>query len=426
VSFSPALFGYGIATTLLASFAGIWLNVRARSGKEDAERLGERFGRYSQQRPRGALVWLHAASVGESGVALQIIDALAARDAALSFLLSTGTRTSADLVKRRANARTTHVYAPLDTHGAVHRFLAHWRPDLGVFVESELWPNLILGAERAGVPLAFVNARMSPSSLRRWMTWRAAGRTLARAFGYVSAADARTAQALSFLRDEIVAAPGNLKLAAPAPPIDAEAREALAKEIGARPVWLAASTHAGEDEVFIAAHAKLRTKRPDALLIIAPRHPERGADVAARAGGVPRRSRFEPIGSAPIYVADTLGEMGLLYSLTPVAFVAGSLLPHLKGHNPIEPAKLDTAVMTGPHFESFEDIFTALFDVGGTLILRTADEIVTSVEALWSSEFVHRRMCEAARRVVDKGAHALDGTSTALLDLLKRGAHASA
>ncbi len=426
MSFSPALLGYRTATALLAPLAGVWLGARARRGKEDAARLGERFGRYSQTRPSGALVWLHAASVGESGVALQIIEALAARDAALSFLLSTGTRTSADLVSRRAKGRTHHVYAPLDADGSVKRFLAHWRPDLGVFVESELWPNLILAAERAGVPLALVNARMSPSSLRRWTSWRAVGTRLMRAFAYVSTADARTSEALALLRGEAVAAPGNVKLVAPAPPVDAQARAALATQIGARPVWLAASTHAGEDEIVIAAHDKLRETHPNALLIIAPRHPERGGDVAALAGGAPRRARFEPIGQAPIYVADTLGEMGLLYALAPVAFVAGSLLPHLKGHNPIEPAKLGAAVLTGPFVESFEDIFAALAKADGVQTLASADAIAEAVHGLWSNEPGRTRQCDAARAVVDQGAHALDETVAALLALVKRDAHATA
>jgi 3-deoxy-D-manno-octulosonic-acid transferase len=426
VSLSPALFGYGIATTLLAPFAGIWLDVRARSGKEDAARLDERFGRYSQERPRGPLVWLHAASVGESGVALQIIDALVARDGALSFLLSTGTRTSADLVRRRANARTIHVYAPLDTRGAVRRFLAHWRPDLGVFVESELWPNLILCAERKGVPLALVNARMSPSSLRRWTSWRTAGQRLTKAFAYVSAADLRTSASLSSLRGDTVEAPGNLKLAAPAPPIDALAREALAQEIGARPVWLAASTHAGEDEIVIAAHAKLCEQFPDALLIIAPRHPERGGDIAALAKAAPRRSRFEPIGMAPIYIADTLGEMGLLYALAPIALVAGSLLPHLKGHNPIEPAKLGAAILSGPHVESFDDTFAALGAASAVSIVSGAAELASAVTALWSNEERRSAQCDAARSVVERGADALDRTTSALLNLIKRSTHASA
>ncbi|MBK6703534.1 MAG: hypothetical protein IPG56_07075 [Caulobacteraceae bacterium] len=180
---------------------------RAKRGKEDPARLGERFGRYAQTRPVGAIVWLHAASVGESGVALALIEALAKQNPALSFVLTTGTRTSAELIARRAPPRTTHVYVPLDRADCVRRFLDHWRPDVGVFVESELWPNLILEAEARGVKLALVNARMSPRTLRRWTNWRAAGRRLVGAFRYVSAADERTKDALTRLRPAPLGAP---------------------------------------------------------------------------------------------------------------------------------------------------------------------------------------------------------------------------
>lgn len=426
MSLSPALLTYRAAAALAAPFAPLLLSRRVKQGKEDAARLGERFGRYQHPRPDGALIWIHAASVGESGVALQIIEAMSERDGSLSFLLSSGTRTSAALVERRANARTRHIYAPMDSAGAVKRFFTHWRPDLGVFVESELWPNLILGAERAGVPLALVNARMSPSSLRRWTQWRAAGERLMAAFRYVSAADARTAHALSALRGSAVAAPGNLKLAAAAPPFDAAARTALAAEIGARPLWLAASTHAGEDEIVIAAHALIREAHANALLIIAPRHPERGGDVAALAGAAPRRSRFEPIANAPIYVADTLGEMGLLYSLAPIALVAGSLLPHLKGHNPIEPAKIGAAILTGPFVESFQEPFDALLAGGGARAVKTAQDIADAVTVLWAGADARGAQCAAARAYAAQGAQALEETLAALLALSPRGARAPA
>ncbi len=430
MSFSPALITYRLATPLLAPLAGVWLDARAKRGKEDRARLGERFGRYASGRPAGRLVWLHAASVGESNVAMALIEALAAHDPSLSFLVSTGTRTSADLVARRGLQRVLHVYAPLDTGGAVRRFLAHWRPDLGVFVESELWPNLILAAQKRGIPLALVNARMSPKSLRRWQSWNAAGARLLRAFAFAAAADARTGDALSRVRGEPVPALGNLKLAAPVPPIHRSAREALRADIGARPLWLAASTHAGEDEVALAAHAQLRMEHPDALLIIAPRHPERGEAIAALAGGAPRRARFEPIGNAPVYVADTLGELGLFYDVAPVALVGGSLFPALKGHNPIEPAKAGAAVLTGPHFESFQDVFDALIEVGGATIVGDALQIADAVKTLWRDQHARMVQTAAARRVVDVGAEAMQATIERLLALppqtIPGGAHASA
>lgn len=414
---SPLLAAYRAAVSLLGPFAGLWLQARARQGKEDSARLGERFGRYSAARPEGRVVWLHGASVGESGVALQLIDALAARDPQLSFLLSTGTRSSAALAARRVGAHTIHVYAPLDRADAVSRFLSHWRPDLGVFVESEIWPNLILAARARGVKLALVNARMSPKTLHRWRAWRAAGARLIGAFDYLSAADARTAAALSDLSGKPTPMPGNLKLAAPALHVDAEARCALAAAAAGRPLWLAASTHAGEDEIAFAAHAALRRVLPEALLIVAPRHPERGEAVAALAGGAPRRSRGEPIGAAPIYVADTLGEMGVLFDLAPVAFLAGSLLPHLKGHNPVEPARLNAAIVAGPFVESFEDVFAALSAAGGVTLVRDAASLADAVGGLLADAGARARQIEAAAKALSHGAGALDANAEALLQL---------
>jgi len=423
VSFSPALAMYAVATALLTPFAGLWLNARAREGKEERARLFERFGRYSQTRPPGTLIWLHAASVGESGVAISVIEALAARDESLSFLISTGTRTSAELVARRNLKHTTHVYVPLDGAGAVRRFLDAWSPNLGVFLESELWPNLILAAEKRRIPLALINARMSPKSLARWSRWKSAGARLLKAFAFVAAADARTAEALTSVRGAEVPLLGNLKLAAAAPKVDAGARAALAAQIGDRPLWLAASTHEGEDEIVIAAHRRLLAETPDALLIIAPRHPDRGEAIAALADSAPRRARFEPISSAPFYVADTLGELGMFYDLAPVSLVAGSLIYHLKGHNPIEPAKLNSAILTGPHYESFQDVFDAVIAANGAAVVSSADEIAAEVQNLWRDGAARERQCAAAQAATTQGAGALDATTDRLLALL-RGADA--
>ncbi len=418
MSFSPVLSFYRAVSSALGAFAGLYLNGRAERGKEDPARLGERFGRYTQTRPAGALVWLHGASVGESGVALALIEALTRSNPALSFLLTTGTRTSADLVARRAAKRTTHVYVPLDRTDCVRRFLDHWRPDAGVLVESELWPNLILAAEARGIKLALVNARMSPRSLRRWTKWRTAGRRLLGAFTYISAADARTKDALADLRPAPMGAAGNLKLAAPAPRVDTAARAKLAAEIGARPVWLAASTHQGEDEIVLAAHDILRRAVPNALLIIAPRHPERGEDVARLAGSAPLRSHGDGPTDAPAYVADTLGELGTLYDLAPVSLIAGSLLPQLKGHNPIEPAKLGSAIVTGPHVESFQDLFDAMFAAGGATRVQDAATLAAEIARLWRDEPARTRQQEAARAITAQGSDAFERTLDAVLALI--------
>lgn len=415
---SPVLALYRIIVFLVSPVASLWLAMRARGGKEDPTRLGERFGRYTQARPEGRLFWLHAASVGESSVALALVEALAARDPALSFLVSTGTRTSADLVARRALPRVNHVYAPLDRDDTVRRFLAHWCPDAGAFVESEVWPNLILAAQARSIPLALVNARMSPSTLKRWRRWPAAAKQLLGAFASVSAADTRTAEALALIRGAPVEPPANLKLAAPAPTIDAATRAVLVAQTGARRLWLAASTHAGEDEIVLEAHAELVRQEPSALLIIAPRHPERGEAIAVLAGGAPRRSQGAEIGDSPVYVADTLGELGLFYSVASVALVAGSLLPHLKGHNPVEPAKIGAAIVTGPYVESFQDVFDALNKANGATTAHASADLAAAILRLWRDDAARTRQCEAASAVVQRGADALERTVSSLHSLI--------
>jgi 3-deoxy-D-manno-octulosonic-acid transferase len=413
----PLLQSYRLASAAAEPIAWLWLGARARKGKEDASRRGERFGRDARPRPFGLLIWLHAASVGESGVALHLIDTLRARHPGARFLVTTGTRTSAELIARRA-PDVLHAYAPLDTPSACKRFIAHWRPDLGVFVESEIWPNLLLAAHSAETKLALVNARLSPKSLAGWAKRRASGAYLFSLFDALLCADPRTAEALSPLRGERLIAHANLKLAAPAPKLDEAALKAMRAEIGSRPLWIAASTHDGEDEIALAAHALVLREHSGALLILIPRHPERGARIAQIANVAPRRALGEAIGGAAVYVADTLGELGLFYALAPVALIAGSLLPHLKGHNPIEAARLEASILSGPFVESFEDLFAALEQAGGASIVRDPEAIAVQVSLLWRGEAERTRRLAAALSALKGGEAALHVTISALEALL--------
>lgn len=427
---SLALTLYRAGSAALAPFATLVLGARAREGKEDPARIGERLGRSVAPRPEGKLIWLHGASVGEMGVLLQLQAALAARDPAAQFLVTTGTRSSADLFARRPPQRTQHVYAPVDTPDAVKRFFDHWRPDIGILAESELWPNLVLAAQARGVPLALVNARMSPRTLARWSGRARAARQVFDAFKLILAADQRTADALTALSGRDVERTGNIKFSAPAPPVDAAALAHLRAVIGVRPVWLAASTHEGEEEILLAAHAQLLAETPDALLIIAPRHPERGAKVAALADAAPQRAKKAAVGAGAVYVADTMGELGLFYAAAPVSLIGGSLLSDLKGHNPIEPAKLQSAILTGPYVESFADAFDALHAAGGARTVTTASEIAAAVSHLWRDEPARARLTQAAERVAGDSNEALTRTIARLEALFEttqpRLAHASA
>ena len=413
---SLALAAYQRLTWALGPLAGPYLAARARAGKEDPARLPERFGRAAAPRPPGPLVWLHGASVGEMRVALLVQTALAAARPDLSFLITTGTQTSAALAARAP--RAIHQFAPIDRREAVSRFLAHWRPDLGVFAESDLWPNLVLEAQRRGVRLALVNGRMSAESLAGWGRTPAMARRLLSAFDVLLAADARTAGGLSALSGRAVQPVANLKMAAPAPTIDPAALTPLRAAIGDRPVWLAASTHAGEDEIALAAHERLRATRPDALLILAPRHPERGEAIARLAGDAPRRAAGALPGGGPVYVADTMGELAAFYALAGVALIGGSLLPTLRGHNPIEPLHCGCAPLSGPHVDSFADVFADLVGAGAVRTTPDATAIAATIADLWAEPIRGAAMIEAGRAVIARGGQALDATLAALAPLL--------
>lgn len=416
---------YRAAMRALAPLAPIWLRLRARADKEIPERLGERYGRASAPRPAGRLIWLQAASVGESGVARTLIAALAARTDA-HFLLTTGTTSAARLIAERPPPRTLHQFTPQDHPDYVARFIDHWRPDLGVFIESDLWPNLALAAHGRATPLALVNARFNAGSLARWRLVPGAFRRIMGAFSCVLASDAATADGLAPFIGARPPLIGNLKADAAAAQWDEALAAELRAAIGDRKAWIAASTHPGEDEIALAAHAALRAKHPDALLLIAPRHVERGGAIAHMAGGAPRRSLGATIGAEPVHVVDTMGELIAFYAAVPVALVCGSLLPKMTGHNPIEPARAGAAALSGPHVASFGDVYAALKAAGGVRIVADASEIASAVDALWIDAAARHRMIASASALFAAAPSAADRAADALIALLPHSAHAAA
>lgn len=357
---------YRLAARLAAPLAPRLLRRRAARGKEDLARLEERLGRPSRPRPPGPLIWMHGVSVGESLMLLALMEALQAEEPDLALLVTTGTVTSAALMARRLPPEAAHQYIPVDRIDSVRGFLDHWRPDVGVLAESELWPNLLLEAEARAIPLALVNARMTARSLERWRRRPAVIRRLLQTFAVIAAADTRTAEGLSALRGDAVARLGNLKHAGAPQPANPAALASLRETLGPRGrIWLAASTHPGEDGVMLDAHERLRRTVPDALLLLAPRHPERGpalaGESAAHGFATARRSAAEPVDEhTAVYVVDTLGEMGLWLTLADAAFIAGSLAPAIGGHTPLEAARLGTPILVGPHVANFEDLYAEL------------------------------------------------------------------
>lgn len=341
---------YRVATSLLAPFLPVLIRKRVKDGKEDAARINERFGRTDIPRPPGTLIWLHGASVGETQMLRPIIARLLEKSGR-RVLITSGTKTSADLMAAQLPKGAIHQYLPLDTPRATARFIAHWQPDLAVFAESEIWPNLIWATQRAGTPLALVNARLSEKSIAGWTKRLPIAHSVFSAFETILAADNPTADGLGALARNAVPNIGSLKFDAPALGYDRAQHDALRADIGDRPVWLAASTHEAEEEVFHALFAELREQ---AYLIWVPRHPARGPAIANRLGTTPRSGGGKPRGRA--YVMDTMGEMGLALALADVCVLGGSFHPSLMGHNPLEAARAAVPVITGPYHASFVDL----------------------------------------------------------------------
>jgi 3-deoxy-D-manno-octulosonic-acid transferase len=377
---------YRAAARVLAPVARLAVHARARAGKEDRSRLSERFGKAALFRPPGQLVWIHGASVGECLSVLPLIDALLAQ-LQRSVLVTSGTVTSATLMRERLPPRAFHQFVPIDSPSAVERFLRHWKPDAGLFVDSELWPNLISAAHAHGVRLALVNGRMSAQAYAGWRRAPKTARHLLSCFDLCLAQDDLSAERLRLLGASDVRVTANLKADVPPAPADAAKTTKLRDAIGARPVLLAASTHPGEDETVLPAHDALRRHFPDLLTIIVPRHPVRGAEIAMLCGTrkYARRSEDQlPGRETAVYIADTIGELAAFYRIAPLAFIGGSLVPH-GGQNPLEAAKLARAVMAGPYTDNFAGVYETIFAAQGDGRVHGCADIV-ALASRWLAE----------------------------------------
>ena len=390
---------YAALTTGLAPLLRLHLRGRARRGKEIAARLPEREGIDPTPRPPGRLLWLHAASVGET---VSLLPVLAALPGGLSVLVTTGTVTSAELLAARlpalaTRARVLHRFVPLDVPAWVARFVDHWRPDAVALVESELWPNLIGAAARRRVPLLLLNARLSAASAARWARLPHTAAWLLGRFTLIQAQSEPDAERLRGLGAAAVESPGNLKFAAaPLPADDAELAR-LRAAIGTRPVWLAASTHPGEEAIVADAHRRLAATHPGLLTIIAPRHPARGPEIAAALSDLAptRRAAGHPPGGA-VWIADTLGELGLLYRLAPIVFVGGSLVPR-GGQNPLEPARLGCVLAAGPGMENQAEAVATLTAAGALTTIPDAPSLAAWVAAMLADPARRAQLAVAAR-----------------------------
>lgn len=420
---SLALGAYLLFSARAVPFAERKLRQRLAEGKEDSERLDERRGIAARDRPEGALVWFHAASVGESLSLLELIRRLGEERPGLSVLVTTGTVTSARVMEARLPGHAVHQFVPLDAAPWVRRFLDHWRPDLAVWTESELWPSLICETHARGIPMLLINARMSKASHDRWRFLRSMARSLLGRFDAAHVQDDITAGYLRRLglprqRMEVT---GTLKEGAAALPHDETERVELAARMSGRPVWLAASTHEGEEARVLEAHRLALRANPRLLLIIVPRHPQRGDAIAEtlQQGGwnFARRTAGEtPDADTRVYLADTMGELGLWYRLAPISFVGGSLEP-IGGHNPFEPAALGSAILHGPYVTNFVDIYQRLTEAGAARLVSSPESLAQAVNELLSPDRA-AAMANAAWEVSSSGADVTDRAVALIADRL--------
>jgi 3-deoxy-D-manno-octulosonic-acid transferase len=415
---------YGALTRIAAPLAPWLLRRRARRGKEDAARLPERLGRSSLARPPGKLVWLHGASVGETLSVLPLVDALLAADPALGLLVTSGTLASADLLAQRLPPRAGHQFVPVDTPAAAQRFIAHWRPDLAVFVESEIWPNLLAAARRAGAATALVSARLSDASIGGWRRLPAAARALFGGFDLVLTQDEATAAALSSLgaRDD---GRLNLKLVGEPLPVDPVALQAARLSLGARPVLLAASTHPGEDEAVLEVFAFLKDRPDRPLLVLVPRHTGRGSAIAeaalAQGFQTARRAAGEALeATTEVYVADTLGELGLWFRLAKVALIGGSLRPRIGGHNPLEAARLGCPAASGRHVDNWRGVYAALEAERAVRMIGGAAELAGFLAEALTDDSALREEAARAEAFAGRQGGAVEAASARLMALLER------
>lgn len=406
----------------LGPLLGVYLKRRLRRGKEEEGRLPERRGEASRARGEAPLVWCHAASVGESLSLLSIVQKISELYPAFQILVTTGTVTSARLMRQRLPANALHQYMPLDHPAWVEKFLNHWRPGLVIWSESELWPNMLLGVKKRSIHGALLNARMSEKSFRRWSLAKGTAGEVLSVFNLCLAQNSAEAGRLSALgaRDVRIAVP--LKYAADPLPHDAEKLLALKKKCGTRKTILWASTHPGEEDIALDTHRKLVAFFPGFLTIIVPRHPERGTDIELlaqkRSLATTRRGNGGEIKEkTDIYIADTLGELGIFYRLCKNVVMGGSFAD-IGGHNPIEPARLGCLIFFGPSSHNFSSILEDFRAAGA--VVEIADNLTEKLKDALEQPERYAQVAENARRLAEEKAKAADSLIDTLGPFLEK------
>ena len=400
-----------------------YIRKRKKERKEHPTRFNERLGNYKVPRPQGKLYWMHGASVGESVSMLPLIDKLLKEDPELSILVTTGTLTSAEIMAKRLPKRAFHQFIPFDVPAFAQKLIKHFKPDAVLWFESELWPSLLSEIKKAKIPLVLVNGRISDKSFEMWKKFKFVSKELLGCFSLCLGQSEQDKNRLILLGAPKADCVGNLKFAGMPLPIDENKLNVLKEQLGDRPVFLLSSTHNDEEERFALYLPWFKDNVDRVLTIVVPRHPNRGDDIVrmyrCRHFNVAQRSREEDITpETDIYVADTIGEMGLWYALSSISFIGGSLIPH-GGQNFMEAARDKNAVLVGPNMQNFVEMmnrarfYDAVYQVG------SAEEAVEEAITLFRDENLLRERQEKAYLWTQKEEAVLDGIVNALKRVLK-------
>jgi 3-deoxy-D-manno-octulosonic-acid transferase len=395
---------------------GAYVAFRASKGKEERGRHGERYGVASVARPTGPLIWVHAASVGETSAVTPLVEAIV--DMGIHVVLTTGTVTSAKMVQERLGERVIHQYVPLDLKPAVDRFLAHWQPDLAIICESEIWPMTILELGTRRVPQVLVNGRLSDRSFANWHKRPSIAEALFENLAHVVAQSEVDGERFRALGARPVTVSGNLKVDTAVPPVNNAELASMHRMIGSRKTWAAISTHQGEEEIVAQVHHMLKARHRDLLTIIVPRHPDRALEIAAEIEKMGMKAALRSRGDqitpdTDIYLGDTIGDMGLYLRLTEIAFVGRSLTAQ-GGQNPLEPAMLKSAILSGRNVQNFRESYQRLIKNGGAKLVRDKDMLAGAVNYLFNNPAERQVMIEAGLKTVEDMRGSLTRTMTAL------------
>lgn len=416
---------YESVTCAAGPLLELLLKSRMKRGKEDPARLPERMGRPSRARPQGRLIWIHAASVGEAQSALILIDAIGRLGANIHVLVTTGTVTSATLMERRLPPFALHQYAPLDRPQWIRTFLDHWKPDTAFWMESELWPNTLLELKRRNIPAALINARLSDKSFRNWGYAPKPAKDVIDCFDIVLAQTEKDAKHYRALGAENVVVTDNIKYSAAPLPFDPLALSTLQLSVGDRPLWVYASTHAGEETLACRVHKALKEKHPALLTVIVPRHPNRREEIAGVCfeNGLKFTLRSHhmalPAIDDDIYIADTLGELGLFYSLCDLAMIGRSFSDDGGGgHNPVEAAQLGCVVLTGPNNQFQRQLYDDMRSADAVLETKSEEELVSALGDLLSNPQKIAAIKENTRLFAQRKTHVIERVLQILSPLL--------